>query len=106
MKEYSRSIQQGLHIYIWLILKIDILLSLALSRRKMAKKYKKLTDDLRRDLVRLINQEKCSIKEAARRLDIPYPNAKAVNQIYRNENRTSKKSFRFRLKCVDAGKEV
>ena len=72
----------------------------------MVKKYKRLTDELRRDLVHLINEEKYTIKEAARKLDIPYPNAKAVNQIYRLENRTAKKSFRFRLKCVDAGKKV
>ena len=45
----------------------------------MVKKYRRLTDDLRRELVRLINEQGYTIKEASRRLDIPYPNAKAVN---------------------------
>jgi molybdenum-dependent DNA-binding transcriptional regulator ModE len=45
----------------------------------MVKQYKKLTDEMRWALVRMINQEGCTIKEASTRLDIPYPNAKAVN---------------------------
>jgi transposase-like protein len=45
----------------------------------MVKKYRRLTDDQRRELVRLINEQGYTIKEASRRLDIPYPNAKAVN---------------------------
>lgn len=72
----------------------------------MVKKYRRLTDEQRYALVKLINEQGCTIKEASRRLDIPYPNAKAVNQIYRNENRTAKKCFRFRLKCVDVGHTV
>jgi transposase-like protein len=45
----------------------------------MVKKYRRLTDDQRRELVKLINEQGYTIKEASRRLDIPYPNAKAVN---------------------------
>lgn len=37
---------------------------------------------------------------------IPYPNAKAINQTYVLERRTSKKMFRFRLKNIDKGKDV
>ena len=72
----------------------------------MPKKYQKLTDSQRHELVTMINKDGLSIKEASRRLDIPYPNAKAVNQTYINEQRTAKKSFRFRLKCVDQGTKV
>jgi transposase-like protein len=45
----------------------------------MVKKYRRLTDDQRRELVKLINEQGYTIKEASLRLDIPYPNAKAVN---------------------------
>lgn len=69
----------------------------------MVKKYSKLNDEKRQELVKLINEDGLTIKEASRRLNIPYPNAKAVNQIYKNENRTAKKCFRFRLKCIDEG---
>lgn len=72
----------------------------------MPKKYQKLTDGQRHELVTMINKDGLSIKEASRRLDIPYPNAKAVNQTYMNEQRTVKKCFRFRLKCVDQGNKV
>jgi transposase-like protein len=45
----------------------------------MVKKYKKLTDVQREELVKMINEQGYTIKEASRKLDIPYPNAKAVN---------------------------
>jgi hypothetical protein len=34
---------------------------------------------MRLDLVKLINEQGITIKEASKRLNIPYPNAKAVN---------------------------
>ena len=64
----------------------------------MVKKYKLLTDSERKELVRLIHEEGLTIKEAALAMNIPYPNAKAVNKTFENENRTSKKPFRYRLK--------
>lgn len=45
----------------------------------MVKKYRRLTDEERHNLVALIHQEGYTIKEASRKLNIPYPNAKAVN---------------------------
>ncbi|TNV86018.1 hypothetical protein FGO68_gene3091 [Halteria grandinella] len=72
----------------------------------MVKKYRRLTDEERHNLVVLIHQEGYTIKEASRKLNIPYPNAKAVNQTYLLENRTAKKNFRFRLKYADFNSEV
>ena len=72
----------------------------------MVKKYTKVSDQQRKELIRLIYQEKLSIKKAGIAVGIPYPNAKAVNQTYLQENRTSKKRFRFRLKNLDEGFEV
>eukprot|EP00347_Sterkiella_histriomuscorum_P003517 403363999 len=69
----------------------------------MVKKYTRVTDEQRRELIRLIYQEQYSIKRAGQEVGIPYPNAKAVNQTYLQENRTSKKKFRFRLKNIDQG---
>jgi molybdenum-dependent DNA-binding transcriptional regulator ModE len=63
----------------------------------MVKKYRRLTDEEREHLIHLIHKEGYTIKDASRELSIPYPNAKAVNQTYLLENRTAKKSFRYRL---------
>lgn len=64
----------------------------------MVKKYRRLTDEERKNLVILIHREGYTIKDASRQLNIPYPNAKAVNQTYILENRTAKKNFRYRSK--------
>jgi hypothetical protein len=45
----------------------------------MVKHYRRLTDDERKNLVILIHREGYTIKDASRLLNIPYPNAKAVN---------------------------
>ena len=63
----------------------------------MVKRYRRLTDDERKNLVDLIHKNGYTIKEASRQLNIPYPNAKAVNQTYILENRTAKKNFRLRV---------
>jgi len=64
----------------------------------MVKKYRRLTDEERRNLIILIHREGFTIKDASRQLNIPYPNAKAVNQTYILEKRTAKKNFRYRFK--------
>ena len=64
----------------------------------MVKKYRRLTDEERKNLVILIHREGYTIKNASKELNIPYPNAKAVNQTYILENRTAKKNFRYRSK--------
>lgn len=69
----------------------------------MVKKYTRVTDEQRRELVRLIYEENYTIKQAGLEVEIPYPNAKAVNQTFLVEHRTAKKSFRFRLKTIDDG---
>ena len=72
----------------------------------MVKKYRRLSDEERERLVLLIHRDGYTIKDASRQLNIPYPNAKAVNQTYILENRTAKKNFRFRLKYADFGSEL
>jgi len=52
----------------------------------------------------LIYENNYTIKRAGIEVGIPYPNAKAVNQTYLLEKRTTKKTFRFRLKNVDIGR--
>eukprot|EP00347_Sterkiella_histriomuscorum_P003494 403364084 len=72
----------------------------------MVKKYTRVTDEQRRDLIKLIYEQNYTIKRAGAEVGIPYPNAKAVNQTYLLEKRTTKKTFRFRLKNVDIGKKI
>ncbi len=57
----------------------------------MVKKYVLLNNDQREELCRLIHDEGLSIKEAATRTGIPYPNAKAVNKTFERERRTDKR---------------
>ena len=45
----------------------------------MVKKYQRLDDQMRLELVKLINEQGLTIRDASRKLNIPYPNAKAVN---------------------------
>jgi len=69
----------------------------------MVKKYRRLTDEERKNLVILIHRDGYTIKDASRKLNIPYPNAKAVNQTFILENRTAKKNFRYRINCSNFG---
>jgi molybdenum-dependent DNA-binding transcriptional regulator ModE len=57
----------------------------------MVKKYILLTNEQREELCRLIHEQGMSIKEAAERTGIPYPNAKAVNKTFQKEHRTDKR---------------
>jgi uncharacterized protein YpmB len=61
----------------------------------MVKSYTLLSNKQRQELCRLIHQEGLTIKEAARRVNIPYPNAKAVNKTFQKEGRTVKKHYKF-----------
>jgi hypothetical protein len=72
----------------------------------MVKKYTRVTDEQRRNLIKLIYEKNLTIKQAGLEVGIPYPNAKAVNQTYLLEKRTTKKTYRFRLKNVDIGKNI
>jgi transposase-like protein len=57
----------------------------------MVKRYVLLSNEQREELCRLIHDEGLSIKEAASRTGVPYPNAKAVNKTFERESRTVKR---------------
>ena len=59
-------------------------------------KYNPVANDKRHELIRLIYEDKISIRQAALRIGISYPTAKAINRIYRNEDRVDKKAVRQR----------
>ena len=63
----------------------------------MLREYQRVTDETRRNLIKLI-QDGMSIKEAAEIVNINYENAKAINRIYRQETRVDKKKSRFRFR--------
>ena len=47
-------------------------------------------------MIRLIYEDKISIRQAAVRCNISYPTAKAINRIYSTEGRVDKKKVRIR----------
>jgi len=62
----------------------------------MVRQYVQVTDSQRRDLVRLIHEEGCSIAKASKVTGIPYDNAKAINRTYLREKRIHKINYRLR----------
>lgn len=67
----------------------------------MGKQYTKVTNEQRKELIRLIYDEKLSISKAADMTAIYYPTAKAINKVYKKENRVQKRHFRYRAKKED-----
>jgi hypothetical protein len=61
----------------------------------MVKKYNLLSNLQRLELCRLVHEEGLTIKKAAKIVNIPYPNAKAVNKTFEREKRTIKKHHKF-----------
>ena len=59
-------------------------------------KYHPVANNKRHELIRLIYEEKISIRQAALKINISYPTAKAINRIYKQENRVDKKAVRQR----------
>ena len=59
-------------------------------------KYFPVSDERRHELIRLIYEDKLSIRQAAMRQNISYPTAKAINRIYKQESRIEKKKVRAR----------
>ena len=55
------------------------------------RKYKKVSDDLRQQLVQMVDNG-AQIKNAAQQLNINYENAKVICRTYRLEGRAIKKS--------------
>lgn len=64
----------------------------------MGKKYVSVPNDKRMELIRLIHEENMSIARAAEITEIYYPTAKAINKVFKSENRTIKKNVRHRIK--------
>lgn len=67
----------------------------------MGKEYTKVPNDKRKELVRLITEEGLSIIKAAEMTGIYYPTAKAINKIFKREQRTQKRTTRYRTKKED-----
>jgi molybdenum-dependent DNA-binding transcriptional regulator ModE len=60
----------------------------------MVRQYTQVTDQQRAELVRLIHDEGLSIAQAAKKADVPYDNAKAINRTYLKEKRIIKINYR------------
>ena len=67
----------------------------------MGKQYTHVTNDQRKELIRLIHEEQMSISQAAAKANIFYPTAKAINKVYKKENRVQKRYHRYRQKKGD-----
>jgi transposase len=67
----------------------------------MGKAYTQVSNEARKELIRLIHEEGMSIVKAAEVTGVYYPTAKAINKVYKNENRVQKRSFRYRTKKDD-----
>jgi molybdenum-dependent DNA-binding transcriptional regulator ModE len=60
----------------------------------MVRQYTQVTDQQRAELVRLIHDKGLSIAEAAKKSDVPYDNAKAINRTFLKEKRIIKINYR------------
>ncbi len=67
----------------------------------MGKQYTKVTNDQRKHLIKLIYEDGLSISKASDAAGIYYPTAKAINKVYKKENRVQKRNFRYRAKKDD-----
>lgn len=63
----------------------------------MAKQYELVSNDRRLQLIQLIHLQGMSISQAAKITKIYYPTAKAINKVYRLENRVFKNDERKSL---------
>ena len=62
----------------------------------MPTKYAPVNDERRYELIRLVHEENVPIRQAAKRINISYPTAKAIHRIYKREGRIEKKKVRVR----------
>ncbi len=67
----------------------------------MGKAYTQVSNEARKELIRLIYEEGYSIVKAAEAAGIYYPTAKAINKVYKRESRVQKRQFRYRTKKED-----
>ena len=63
----------------------------------MKRNYAKVNDKMRYDLIKLIANQKLTIRDAAKQLDLNYENAKAIYRTYRLNKRINKIKFRRHL---------
>ena len=75
---------------------VIIKISIHDTRMKKTVKYFPVDNERRHELIRLIYEEKLSIRQAAIQINISYPTAKAINRIYKQEDRVDKKKVRER----------
>lgn len=68
----------------------------------MGKEYTKVSNSDRQRLIHLIYVDGLSIIRAAEECSIFYPTAKAINQVYKKEQRVTARHFRYREKKHDA----
>ena len=71
----------------------------------MVRQYVQVTDEQRRELVRLIHDENYSIARASKATGIPYDNAKAINRTYLRESRIKKINYQQRYLKSKARKQ-
>jgi molybdenum-dependent DNA-binding transcriptional regulator ModE len=71
----------------------------------MVRQYVQVTDEQRRELVRLIHDENYSIARASKATGIPYDNAKAINRTYLRESRIKKINYQQRYLNSKARKQ-
>ena len=72
----------------------------------MGKAYTQVSNEARKELIRLIYEEQYSIVKAAEATGVYYPTAKAINKVYKRESRVQKRSFRYRTKKEDEASGV
>ncbi|CAK75576.1 unnamed protein product (macronuclear) [Paramecium tetraurelia] len=75
-------------------------------RGKHGLKYAKISNEQRQKLIKQVTTTGCTIKSAAKELNINFSTAKAIMQIYRKEGRTSKKIKRDNKKTLSTKQEI
>ncbi|CAD8149534.1 unnamed protein product [Paramecium pentaurelia] len=75
-------------------------------RGKHGLKYAKISNEQRQKLIKQVTTTGCTIKSAAKELNINFSTAKAIMQIYRKEGRTSKKIKRENKKTLTSKQEI
>lgn len=72
----------------------------------MGKTYTQVTNEQRKELIKLIYDQGYTIAKAALQTGVYYPTAKAINKVFKKESRVQKRNFRYRTKKEDLEKGV
>jgi hypothetical protein len=62
--------------------------------KPMSREYKKVNDELRMELIKMVSEDKISIRNSSVALGINYENAKAIYRCFRLQKRVTKVKFR------------